>query len=129
MKEAIHADELKHSVNLVELIKSKGVSLKKVGKTFVGLCPFHKENKPSFTVDQGKGLWHCFGCDKGGDVFTFLQELEGLTFVQALGELSGGSSGGNGKKSPPAPQSSPARTAGTQELFDRIICYPKICFF
>ncbi len=89
MKEDTPASGVKRSVNLVELIRGKGVSLKKVGKTFVGLCPFHKEKKPSFTVDPGKSLWHCFGCDRGGDVFTFLQELEGLTFAQALAALSG----------------------------------------
>jgi|GEM_PF-6566075 len=58
MNEDTPASGVKRSVNLVELIKSKGVSLKKVGKTFVGLCPFHKEKKPSFTVDPIKSLWH-----------------------------------------------------------------------
>jgi len=126
MKEATPADGLKGFVNLVELIKSKGVSLKKVGKTFVGLCPFHKEKKPSFTVDPDKSLWHCFGCDKGGDVFTFLQELEGLTFAQALAALSGG----NGKESPSLPQpSSPARTAGAQALLSRVIDFYHQTFF
>jgi len=129
MKEPTPADGVKRSVNLVDLIRGKGVSLKKVGKTFVGLCPFHKETKPSFTVDPGKSLWHCFGCDRGGDAFTFLQELEGLTFAQALGALGGGSQGGNGKKSPSVPQSSPARTAGTHELFDRVIDFYHKTFF
>jgi len=134
MKEAIHADEVKRSVNLVELIKSKGVSLKKVGKTFVGLCPFHNEKKPSFTVDPGKSLWHCFGCDKGGDAFTFLSELEGLTFKQALGELSGGSSGGNGGNSPSSLQASPvqphpALSTGAQELLSRVTDFYHRTFF
>jgi len=99
MNEDTPASGVKRSVNLAELIRSKGVSLKKVGKTFVGLCPFHKETKPSFTVDPEKSLWHCFGCDRGGDVFTFLQELEGLSFRQALGELSGGGNGGGSSTS------------------------------
>ena len=103
MNENTPANGVKRSVNIVDLIRGKGVSLKKVGKTYVGLCPFHKEKKPSFTVDPGKSLWHCFGCDKGGDVFTFLQELEGLSFRQALGELKGvastGSTGNNGGSS------------------------------
>jgi len=134
MKEAVRADEVKRSVNLVELIKSKGVSLKKVGKTFVGLCPFHNEKKPSFTVDPGKSLWHCFGCDKGGDAFTFLSELEGLTFKQALGELSGGSSGGNGGTSPlslpSSPgQSHPALSTGAQELLSRVADFYHKTFF
>jgi len=127
MKEAIHADEVKRSVNLVELIKSKGVSLKKVGKTYVGLCPFHKEKKPSFTVDPTKSLWHCFGCDKGGDAFTFLSELEGLTFRQALGELSGGTNALIPSPLPPAPLQ--VLAAGAQAILNRVTDFYHQTFF
>jgi len=81
--------EIKRSVNLVEYIQGKGIKLRRQGKGFVGLCPFHGDKKPSFTVDPEKSLWHCFGCGKGGDLFTFLQELEKLTFTQALSQVRG----------------------------------------
>lgn len=79
--------ELKNSIDLVEFIKSKGIDLKKQGKNFVGLCPFHDDKKPSFTVNLEENLWQCFGCNKGGDIFSFLQEIEGLTFQEALQQL------------------------------------------
>jgi len=134
MKENTPADGVKHSVNLADLIRSKGVSLKKVGRTFVGLCPFHKDRKPSFTVDPAKSLWHCFGCNRGGDVFTFLQELEGLSFRQALGELSGagkgggnsntgGNGGGNGGSHPEP------RPAGAHPILGRVIDFYHQTFY
>jgi DNA primase catalytic core len=129
MKENTPADGVKHSVNLADLIRSKGVTLKKVGRTFVGLCPFHKDRKPSFTVDPAKSLWHCFGCNRGGDVFTFLQELEGLSFRQALGELSGagkagGSTGGGNGGSYPEP-----RPAGAHPILGRVIDFYHQTFY
>ena len=56
---------LKQSVDLVALIESRGVQLKKTGKRYQARCPFHAEQTPSFTVTPAKGLWHCFGCGKG----------------------------------------------------------------
>jgi len=61
--------------------QSRGANLK-------GLCPFHKEKTPSFTVTPAKGIFYCFGCHKGGDVFTFLMEFEGLSFSEALHMLA-----------------------------------------
>ncbi|KAB8128604.1 DNA primase [Gracilibacillus oryzae] len=68
------------------------VQLKKQGRNYFGLCPFHSENTPSFSVNQEKQIFHCFGCGKGGNVYTFLMELEGFSFpqsVQHLAEKSG----------------------------------------
>jgi len=62
--------------------------LKKRGQKYVGLCPFHKEDKPSFTVDGEKQLFHCFGCGIGGDVFTLVMEKEKLSFAEALRYLT-----------------------------------------
>jgi len=78
---------LKERVNLVGLIESRGVKLKRRGKSFVGLCPFHEEKNPSFTVNPEERLWHCFGCDKGGDAITFLELKEGLSFSDAADRL------------------------------------------
>jgi DNA primase len=57
-------------------VVSKYVKLKEKGNKHVGLCPFHKETKPSFTADKQKQLFHCFGCGIGGDVITFLREIK-----------------------------------------------------
>lgn len=73
--------------DLVALI-GQTVTLRKRGGRFVGLCPFHAEKTPSFGVDPQKGFWHCFGCGKGGDAFTFLMLLEHLSFPEALERLA-----------------------------------------
>src|SRR5437762_14373687 len=63
---------------------SQVTPLKLAGKSYKGLCPFHREKSPSFHVDRGKGLFYCFGCGTGGDVFKFLMLAERLTFPEAL---------------------------------------------
>jgi DNA primase len=73
--------------DLVEII-SGYVALKKSGQNYVGLCPFHGEKSPSFTVSPAKQLFHCFGCGAGGNLFTFLMKMEGLTFPEAVRSLS-----------------------------------------
>jgi DNA primase len=65
------------------------VVLKKTGINYVGLCPFHAEKTPSFSVSPAKQIFHCFGCGFGGDVFRFLMQMEGITFPQALKQLAG----------------------------------------
>lgn len=64
------------------------VQLKKQGKNYFGLCPFHDEKSPSFSVTQEKQIFHCFGCGKGGNVITFLMEIETFTFVEAVTHLA-----------------------------------------
>jgi DNA primase len=81
-------DEIRERADLVEVI-GEVVALKKRGKNFVGLCPFHPEKTPSFSVSPDKQMYYCFGCQAGGNVFSFLVEYEKLTFpdaVRALGE-------------------------------------------
>ena len=75
-------------VDIVQVIGSYGVSLKKRGQEWVGLCPFHPEKTPSFHVHPGKGLYYCFGCGAGGDVVKFVQQMEGVRFGEALRILS-----------------------------------------
>lgn len=67
---------------------SEYVDLKKKGKNFWGLCPFHSEKTPSFSVDPDKQIYKCFGCGKGGDVFAFVMDRKGLSFAEALTELA-----------------------------------------
>ncbi|MFP7169709.1 DNA primase [Terribacillus sp. 7520-G] len=80
-------DEVRKSNDIVDVI-GEHVQLKKQGRNYFGLCPFHGEKSPSFSVTQEKQIFHCFGCGKGGNVFTFLMELEGLSFSQAVQQLA-----------------------------------------
>ena len=80
-------EEIKNSIDIVELI-SEYVHLKKAGQNWKGLCPFHTEKTPSFTVSPAKQIFHCFGCGAGGDIFTFLTRYETLTFPEALNILA-----------------------------------------
>lgn len=78
---------LRQKVDIVDVI-SEYVRLKRVGRSLVGLCPFHSERTPSFHVTPGKGFYHCFGCGAGGTAVTFLMEIEQLTFPQAIDRLA-----------------------------------------
>ncbi len=80
-------DQIRQVANIVE-VASLYTTLRKRGKKHVGLCPFHSEKSPSFTVDSEKQLFHCFGCGVGGDVFTLIMEKENLSFPEALRHLA-----------------------------------------
>ncbi|MBP3039663.1 DNA primase [Bacillaceae bacterium Marseille-Q3522] len=80
-------NEVRQSADIVDVI-SDYVQLNKQGRNYVGLCPFHQENTPSFSVSPDKQLYHCFGCGAGGNVFTFLMEIEGLSFQEATLKLA-----------------------------------------
>lgn len=75
--------QIREATDIVEVV-SDHVSLKKRGKSFFGLCPFHQEKTPSFHVDPVRQFFHCFGCGAGGNVFTFLMQAEGLSFPEVL---------------------------------------------
>jgi DNA primase len=75
--------EIRHRASIVEVI-SDHVTLKKAGRNHMGLCPFHAEKTPSFTVSEEKGIYHCFGCQSGGSVFHFLMNYDHLTFPEAV---------------------------------------------
>jgi DNA primase len=80
-------DDLKHHADIVVVIQDY-VSLKKVGATYKGLCPFHGEKTPSFHVNRDKGFFHCFGCGAGGDVLKFLELRESVSFPDAVRMLA-----------------------------------------
>jgi DNA primase len=79
--------EVRERNDIVEVISSY-ITLKRVGKNYVALCPFHQEKTPSFTVSPDKQLWHCFGCKLGGDVIGFVQRIENISFGEALRKLA-----------------------------------------
>ena len=79
--------EIRERASIVEVI-SDFVSLKKSGKNYLGLCPFHSERTPSFTVNEEKGIFHCFGCGAGGNIFNFVMRATHLNFPEAVKELA-----------------------------------------
>ncbi len=79
-------DRINDNADIVDIV-SKSVDLKKRGRNFFGLCPFHEEKTPSFSVAPDKGIYHCFGCGKGGNAVNFIIENEKLSFVEAIQQL------------------------------------------
>ncbi len=84
-------DQVVAAADMVEIVSAR-TPLRRVGGRFTGRCPFHEERTPSFSVNPVEKLFHCFGCGKGGDLIAFVQESEGLDFVEAvewLGDRAG----------------------------------------
>ncbi|MBI5975672.1 DNA primase [Staphylococcus canis] len=79
-------NEVKSKTDILDVV-GEYVKLEKRGRNFIGLCPFHDEKTPSFTVSEDKQICHCFGCKKGGNVFQFIQEIENVSFVDAVKKL------------------------------------------
>jgi DNA primase len=77
-------EALRERADIVDVVSGYS-RLKKAGvNTYKGLCPFHSEKTPSFTLDSAKGLWHCFGCGEGGNIYHFVQKVENLPFPEAV---------------------------------------------
>jgi DNA primase len=81
-------EKVREAVDLIDLVSTR-TELRRAGPgRYMGRCPFHEERSPSFSVDTGKGLYHCFGCGVGGDAFRFVMDIEGLDFVGAMESLA-----------------------------------------
>ena len=81
-------EEIRAASDIVDVISGYLGPLKRAGGNFTTLCPFHREKSPSFNVNPGRQIFHCFGCHKGGDVFTFVKEYESLSFIEAVRRLA-----------------------------------------
>ena len=81
-------EKIRLSVDISEIVRENVSGLKKSGRNYKALCPFHKEKTPSFMVSPEKGIFHCFGCHKGGDVFTFLMLIENISWPAAVRRLA-----------------------------------------
>ena len=80
-------EEIRNTNDIVDVI-SQYVHLKRSGRNYFGLCPFHNEKSPSFSVSPDKQIFHCFGCGVGGNVYTFLMKIEGINFIEAVQMLA-----------------------------------------
>ena len=81
-------DAIKRETDLVAVVREQGISLKRRGRTYFGLCPFHAEQTPSLGVSREAGLFHCFGCGVGGDVIRFVEQTQHISFPEAVRRLA-----------------------------------------
>lgn len=121
MADESELEQIRSRVSIVEVV-SAHTTLKKTGATMKGLCPFHKEKTPSFTVNEERGLWHCFGCGEGGDIFGFVMKAENLVFGDAVERLArqGGVVLKAGKRTSPEQRSLKDRALKVNERACRI---------
>ena len=113
-------ERIKASVDLKSLVESRGIELKKNGKGWFGLCPFHDDKTPSLSVTPSKNEWHCFGCGAGGDVIRFVEMFDRVDFKEAVRRLGGSEVEKTAvkiKKDDHAPKLTP----GHIKLFNRVI--------
>ncbi|MCP4216787.1 MAG: toprim domain-containing protein, partial [bacterium] len=119
MIERDRIETIKNNVDLKDLFMSRGVNLKKSGKNYIGLCPFHDDVKPSLSVNPLENLWNCFGCDQGGDAIRFVQSFDKIDFESAVKQLEGThvapSKPSIQKKEKPVPE------ARMQKLLERVV--------
>lgn len=110
-------DELKAAVDLVQLLQDHAIEVKREGRHYKALCPFHEDQTPSLSVDRKKGLYHCFGCGRAGDALSFLQQHGQRSFAQALQELRRRAQPGMASRTHPVP---PSEEPFPYELMERV---------
>jgi DNA primase catalytic core len=121
MIEKKHIAAIKADVDLVALVQAKGINLKKNGKSWFGLCPFHADKNPSLSINPTKNLWQCFGCGAAGDVIRFVELFDQVDFKEAVHRLSD-----NGfKRTAPKPKAEQPKPLSVKErkLLARVVSY------
>jgi DNA primase catalytic core len=128
MIEKERIEEIKRSIDLKGLVESRGIKLKKNGKSLVGLCPFHEDHNPSLSVNPDKNLWQCFGCGKAGDAISFVELYDKVGFKEAVELLSSENGSGFKVQSSKVSQKSELRTLNSspvkqQKLLAKVVAY------
>jgi DNA primase len=118
-KERIAA--IKADVDLVALVQAKGIDLKKNGKSWFGLCPFHADKNPSLSINPVKNLWQCFGCGAAGDVIRFVELFDQVDFKEAVKRLS--DNGFKQTTSKPPTEQAKTLTVKDRKLLARVVSY------
>ena len=115
-------ERIKRDVDLAALVRAKGVKLKKTGKSFFGLCPFHDDHNPSLSINPTTNLWQCFGCGAGGDVIRFVELFDQVDFKEAVKRLSDNGFKATGKSKRKKPTiKQPGMSAKLIKLLNRVI--------
>jgi len=124
MIEEERIENIKANTDLVSLVRSKGVQLRKNGKGYKGKCPFHEDDDPSFSVNSEQNLWNCFGCDKGGDVIRFVELIDQVDFKEAVNRLSDQASIPSKQKTKAAVKEERKEiTVANKKLLARVVSY------
>ncbi len=114
-------ESIKRTTDLVALVEAKGITLKKNGKSYFGLCPFHADKNPSLSITPSKNLWQCFGCGAAGDAIRFVEMFDQVPFAEAVKRLEG-----NGFKSTahrPKPEPARALSVKQRKLLARVVAH------
>ncbi|MBU0679881.1 MAG: toprim domain-containing protein [Proteobacteria bacterium] len=123
MIEQSRIEAVKGSVDLVALVKSRGVKLRKNGKGYKGPCPFHEDSDPSFSVNPDDNLWNCFGCNKGGDAIRFVELFDQIGFKEAVSRLESGATPKTTKDQTDKPEKSKELAVKERKLLARVVDY------
>ena len=107
-------DQVKHT-DLLALVQAKGIALKKNGKGYFGLCPFHADNNPSLSVNPSKNLWQCFGCGAAGDAIRFVELFDQVPFAEAVARLAGNRRPAGGRQTGQRKSRAPGRCGQKQD--------------
>ena len=114
-------EAIKHGVDLVALVRAKGINLKKNGKGWFGLCPFHNDKNPSLSINPKENLWQCFGCGAAGDVIRFVEMFDQVDFKEAVKRLSDNGLQATAGKRQTVTLPAPGLSAKLKKLLNRVI--------
>jgi len=115
-------DTVKQTTDIVSLVESKGVQLKKNGRGYLGKCPFHDDKTPSLSVNPKENLWQCFGCGVGGDAIRFIEMMDNVDFPEAVSRLTHSRLPKNNTKEKPT-NHKPGLTVKEKKLLARVLSY------